>query len=237
MASHGGSRHLKRMAASVALRIGRKKHRYLNKPDAGRHPSAVSMSLLVLLRDYLKLVRNRREAKKVLSAGDVLVDGTARKSEGFPIGLMDVVSIPKLKAAYRVSIVKGKLEPVVISDAEAKVKLCKVVGKKIVRGGKVQLAFHDGRTHVIEREEDQFSLGDTVKFAIPEQKLAGFLKLEKGSRCYIHSGRHAGTVGVLQELLERPGSASTEVKLKAGITEIITRKSYLFVVDDVSFKL
>jgi small subunit ribosomal protein S4e len=225
------------MAASVALKIGRKAHRYLNKPDAGRHAAAGSMSILLLLRDYLKIVRQRREAKKVLSAGGVMVDGIARKHEGFPIGLMDIVSIPKMKAYYRISIIKGKLEPVVISEAEAKVKLCKVVGKKIIKGGKVQLAFHDGRTHVIEREEDQFSLGDTVKFEMPAQKMAGFLKLEKGARCYVHAGRHAGQIAVLQELLERPGSASTEVKLKAGGSEeIITRKSYLFVIDD-SFKL
>ena len=236
MASHGGSRHLKRMAASSSLRIGRKSHRYLNKPDPGRHAAGASMSMLILLRDYLKLAGNRREAKKVLAAGSVLVDGVARKSEGFPLGLMDVVVIPKLKAFYRISIVKGKLEPVEITEAESKVKLCKVVGKKIIKGGKVQLAFHDGRTHVIEREEDQFSLGDTVKFAMPEQKLAGFLKLEKGARCYIHSGRHAGMIGVLQDILERPGSASTEVKLKAGSEEIIPRKAYLLVIDE-PFKL
>ena len=236
MASHGGSRHLKRMAASSALRVSRKSHRYLNKPDSGRHPASASMSMLVLLRDYLKLTGNRREAKKVLSAGDVLVDGLAHRSEGFPLGLMDVVAIPKLKAFYRISIVKGKLDPVAITEAEAKTKLCRIVGKKIIKGGKVQLAFHDGRTHVIEREEDQFSLGDTVKFAIPAQKMDGFLKLEKGARCYIYSGRHAGMIAVLSDILERPGSASTEVKLKADGAEIITRKSYLLVVDE-SFKL
>ncbi len=236
MASHGRKRHVKRLAAPKYLRLARKMHKYLKKTGAGGHGLAQAAPLLVLVRDLLGLASSKREAKAILSAGDVLVDGVPRKEEGFPVGLMDVVSIPKLKKNYRMLVSGDKLLLQQVSEKDALPKLCKVVGKKLVAGNRIQLAFHDGRTHLIEREEDRFSLGDTVKLALPQQKLEGFLKCEKGARCYVYKGRHAGAIGVLKEVLERPGSAETEVRLDTAGGEIITHRDYVFVVDD-SFEI
>ncbi|MBI3587633.1 30S ribosomal protein S4e [Candidatus Micrarchaeota archaeon] len=237
MAGHGRKRHFKRLAAPKLVSIGRKKARYLRAPFAGRHKKGEAFSLLVLLRDVLKLARDRGEAKRVLSGGMVLVDGAARRDEAFPVGLMDTVSIPEQGLHFRIVVANGKLSPAVISEKEAGVKLCKVVGKSLVRGGKIQLSFHDGRSHIIEREEDRFSLGDTVKLSIPGQKISGFIKLEKGARCYIHLGKHAGKLAKLDGLLERAGSTATDASLTADAGEkLITRKNYVFAVED-DFKL
>ncbi len=232
MALHGRKRHVKRLAAGKHLAISRKAHRYLKKTFAGGHRMSEAMPLLILVRDVLGLAQSKREAKAVLSAGDVLVDGVPRKREGFPVGLMDIVTIPKLKANYRVLITGEKLLPIALDAGASGVKLCKIVGKELVSGGRIQLAFHDGRTALIEREEDRFSLGDTIKLEVPEQKIGGFLKLEKGARCYVHKGRHAGAIGELDTVLQRPGSASTEVRLKVSGADVVTRKDYVFVVDN-----
>lgn len=227
---------MKRLAASRLLAIERKSCAFLTKPLPGMHELGEAIPLLVLVRDVLHLAGSKREAKAILAGSEVLVDGVPRTGEGFPVGLMDVVSIPKLNVHYRIVAKHGKLLPEAINAQEAGIKLCKVVGKRLVRGGRIQLAFHDGRTQLIEKEEDRFSLGDTVKLRVPKQAIEGFLKLEKGARCYIHSGKHAGELATLEQVLERAGSAPSEVRLRVGDNEIITRKDYVLVVDD-GFKL
>lgn len=212
--------------------VKRKGSRYLKHTMAGRHPKAFCAPLLVIVRDALGIASDRREAKAVLSAGHVLIDGAKITDEGFPVGLMDVVGIPASKKFYRMVISNGRLHPKEIPEGEAKTKLCRITGKSIVKGGKNQLQFHDGRSYLIEREEDTFKLGDTIKLAVPGQKLEGVMKMQKGARCYVFRGKHSGELAELQELLERQGSTATEARMRGGAGEFITRKGYVFVVDD-----
>ena len=58
--------------------------------------------LLIVVRDILKVADNAREAKIIINNGDILVDGRARKDYKFPVGFMDVISLPKSKKVYRV---------------------------------------------------------------------------------------------------------------------------------------
>lgn len=236
MASHGHSRHLKRLAAPKSLPIPGKAAKYLRKPSSGRHSGEYALSLLVLLRDVLGVVRDKREAKLLLGKGEVQVDGVAAREESYPVGLMDVVSVPKISAFYRVVLSGGRLKLSAIGREEAGAKLCKLVGKRLVSGGRMQLCFHDGRTKRIEREEDRFKVGDTLKLAVPGQEISGFFKLEKNARCYVFKGRHSGEIGVLQEIRERPGSRASDAFLKSPAGEVITRKDYLFVVPE-EFKI
>jgi len=231
MAKHGKQRHLKRLAAPKIIPIHRKEAMYLKKTSAGRHNKEESMALLVLLRDLLKVASDRREAKAIISSS-LLVDGKKPTNEGFPIGLMDVISIPKSSKHYRMVVSGGKLVPKEVAQSESKAKLCRITGKKLVKGNKIQLQFHDGRSYLIEKEEDRFKLGDTIKLSIPKQKLESFLKMQKGARCYIFKGKHAGELAELVELQERTGSTATDAKLKSASGEFNTRKDYVFVVDD-----
>ena len=59
----------------------------------------------------LGIVDTRAEAKRVLSEGKILVDGVIRKDLRFPVGLLDVITIPLENVAYRVLLdSKGRLE-------------------------------------------------------------------------------------------------------------------------------
>ncbi len=233
MASHGKKRHLKRLAAPKSLPIPSKGSIYLLKPAAGRHSKQYAMSALMLVRDVLKVTRDRREAKRIFLNGEILIDGVAVRDEKFPVGLMDLISIPKLSAFYRVVLKHNELAIVPVKKEEVAAKLCKITDKRIVKGGRIQLCLHDGRTQLIEKEEDRFRVGDTVKLSVPKQQVAGFLKLEKNARCYVFHGKHSGEVGTLEEIKERPGSKASDAFLKGeGSHQIITRKNYLFVVPE-----
>jgi len=232
MAGHGKKRHLKRIAAPKVLPIPKKTMVWLKKGKPGAHALAQSIPLVVLLRDVLKIVESTSEAKKVIAANDVLVDETHVSDEGCAVGLMDVISIPKMNKYYRVVFKKGQLSLSEITAEEAKEKLCKVIGKTITRGNKVQLNLHDGRNYLIEKEEDQFKTGDTVRLAIPTQKLVGFMKLEKGAKCYVYKGKHCGKTGFLKEIIVFPyGTPSDAVLEDEAGNKLITLKDYLFVVD------
>lgn len=235
MANHGRSRHIKRLTLPKILPVSRKGLRYVKKPSAGRHPHISSMSMLMLLHEVLQVCKDEREARLVLSAGKVLLDGRVAKDPGIPVGLMDVVSIPAFNVCYQMVVASGHLVPTVV-PTDTTSKLCKITGKKLIAGGRIQLTLNDGRSYVIEREEDRFSVGDTLKIKFPKQGLAGFIKLEKGSRCYVYAGKHSGKLGTLEEVLERAGSAPADVRLDVGGSKMITRKDYVLAVDD-SFSL
>ena len=91
------------------------------------------------------LADKAKEIKQILHEGKVLVDGKVRKDHRFPVGLFDVISIPDIKANYRVMVGqdnKFKLVPV----TDVGLKLLKIINKTLVKQGKIQLNFHDGTT-------------------------------------------------------------------------------------------
>ncbi len=231
MAGHGKSRHLKRLVAPRAASVSRKEFTWVKKPLAGGHEKTEAVALGVLLRDVLGVAEDMASAKKLAKEGMVLVDGEPARELARPVGFMDAVSIPRAGKHYRLLLTKGVLRPFEITEEEARAKLCKITDKKMVRKGRIQLCLHDGRSYLIEREEDVFRAGDTLKLRVPEQKANGFLKLEKGALCYVTHGKHSGEVGVLEKLFERAGSRAAEARLDAGGKKIITLKDYVFVVD------
>ncbi|MFH1257973.1 MAG: 30S ribosomal protein S4e [Candidatus Micrarchaeota archaeon] len=230
MANKGNNRHLKRLAKSPMLAITPKTALWLIKPQAGPHSGSESMPLLIMLREVIRISDNLKETKRILSAGDVLVDGYPRREPKFGVGFMDIITIPKMKKSFQVFTIKGKLRLVEIPEADSKLKSCRIMGKTFVSGNKVQLNLHDGKNLLIEKEEDRFRVGDTVRITIPDYKVESFQKLEKGSNCYIFRGKHSGKLGTLEEIVEQPGGQPSDAKLKVAGEELITRKDYLFAV-------
>ena len=230
MAKKGGSSHLKRIAASRYVPIARKSFVWLAKPMPGTHAAGESVALITLLKEILHVAENSREAKKVIRSGEVFVDGRPVKRERFPVGLMDVVSIPKMKKYYRIMVDQhDRMKLCEISESEASFKLCKVLRKGNVKGGRMQIGLHDGR-NVIFNED--VSVGDTVKLAIPEQKVLGVLKLKEDAKCLVTKGKHAGVLAVVAKLHPRRSRREAEATLRSDGSEFTTVKKYLFVVGD-----
>ena len=227
----GGRRHLKRIAAPKALKIKRKRRFgvWITKPSPGPHPQERSIPLRVLVRDYLGLARNAREADFIIKRGKVLVDGRVRKDPKFPVGLFDVVEIPEVEKVYRIILdEKGRLIPKEINDSEKNYKLVRIEKKKMVKGGIFQLSTHDGRSFLLK--ETDLRPGDVMKIEVPSQKIVDTYKLEPGNLVYILSGRHAGTIGTIKGLekgdLVRPSLVKVEVENET----IETAKKNVFVV-------
>lgn len=214
MARKGQSRHLKRFAAPTSLKLPRKSIVWTVKPAPGPHPSDGSIPLRLLLRDYLTIARTAREADRILAEGQVLVDGRVRRDPKFPIGLMDVVQLPKVNRSYRVLLdTRRRLIMREIPQTEVSFKLCKVVRKDITRGKRVQLTFHDGKTLIGDFAE--FKPRDVAKLTLPSLKVAERLPFEKDFLALVTGGANVGRVGKIVDIKLIEGTQPNIVTLQA----------------------
>jgi small subunit ribosomal protein S4e len=217
--------HQKRLSAPKTYRVPKKVAKWIVKTSPGPH-NKEAIPLLVVVRDFLKLADTGREARRVISAGEILVDGIVRKDYKFPVGLFDVVSIPKLEKSYRILFdEKGRYVPKEIHDDN--LKLYKITGKTLVRGGKVQLNLFDG-TNILATNE--FKTKDSILLEIPEKKIADHLRFEIGALVMITGGTHAGEIGRLKEYKVVRSSAPNLVTVEGEERDVTTIEDYIFVV-------
>lgn len=212
MGRKGGKRHLKRKPAPKFWPIHRKEAVFTVKPKPGPHLVSRCVPLTLIVRDILGIAKTRREAKKIISQRKIWVDGEVQKEDLFPTGLMDVISIPDMKKAYRVlPSQKGLTLYPVGEKKEAGFKLCRIENKTTVKGGHVQLNLHDGRNMLIRvkdanhPEEDVFQTLDTLKINLPNQEIAGHFKLSEGAPAIIIDGKNIGKSGKIVAIEKRPG--------------------------------
>ncbi len=220
------SKHLKRLNAPRTLRIHRKERTWTIRPSPGTHPLKRSISLGLVIRDYLGLADTLHEAKTIISSGEVLVDGVKRKSYKFSCGLMDVISIPKIKKDYRVLFDRrGKLTLVPVESKDAGWKLCRVENKTIVKGKKIQLNLHDGRNKLVQK--DEYKTGDVLKLSFKDKKINESYKFDKGTVSVIIGGSHIGEVANIVDVETVSSSKPNLTKMK-GETEFSTLQDYVF---------
>ena len=228
MGKRGKSKALKRVAVSKAVPIHDKKHKtWILRPSPGTHPARKCVPLGVVLREVLGLTESARENRRLLTARKVQVDGRVRAGGKFPVGLMDVLSIPDGELYYRIVVgMKGRLVPAEITEKESHEKLLKVVGKRTGRGGKIMLRFHDGRN---APGDNNVRVGDTVRFSLKDKKIAELLKFGVDSSCIITDGKHAGEKAVVLKLFPSKGERPPEALVKTEESEVRTLAKYLFV--------
>ncbi len=220
------SKHLKRLAAPRVLRIHRKERALTIRAAPGPHPLAQAIPLGLLIRDYLRLCDTYKEARKIVSNGDILVDGVKRKNFKFPCGLMDVITIPKMRKYVRILYDRnGKLTLIPISESDAEWKLCRIQNKTIVKGKKVQLNLHDGRNKLIEK--DDYKTGDVLKISFKETKIDEVYKFDKGTISMIIGGSHIGEMASIEEIQTVASSKPNLVLLK-GEKDFSTIADYVF---------
>ncbi|MBS7635610.1 30S ribosomal protein S4e [Candidatus Bathyarchaeota archaeon] len=211
MGSMGGRRHLKREASPDFWPIHRKKFTWIIKPNPGPHPISQCIPLGVIVRDHLSFAKTMREAKKIISQGKILVDGRDKRDEHFPVGLMDVITIPEINANYRVLPWREGLILYQISEEEAKYKICRIENKTTLNSGHMQLNLHDGRNILIRSGDPRNPAGnvfqtlDSLKIEVPDQRIIEHLSLDLGKIAVIIGGKNAGKYGVIKAIEKQEG--------------------------------
>ncbi|MEM1946762.1 MAG: S4 domain-containing protein [Candidatus Caldarchaeum sp.] len=190
--------HLKSLAAPK--HFPKKPTVFAVSPRPGPHPKSKSLPLLIAVRDILGYAEDRTTASKLIKLGKFHVDGRPVKDLRYPLGLMDVLSIPDTSEHYRVLIKLGKgVSLFKIAGEESGFKVCQVLRKNHVKRGWLALGLHDGRTILFRGEEVDkgraFKILDSVKISVPDQKIQETASAEPGVYAYIHSGSRAGLHG------------------------------------------
>jgi small subunit ribosomal protein S4e len=185
---------LKRLAFPLAKE--KKKAKYIVAPR-GPHPLKHSIALACVLRDWLGFTENLKETKKVIKQGKILVDGRAIKDHKFGVGLFDTILIPDMNKYYRVIPTKKGLEIIEIAKDEAQKKICKIIDKTAVKGGKIQLNLHDGRNILAD---NSFSTQDSVLIELPSQKIIKRLEFKEGMLALVIAGKNVGKIGKIKKI-------------------------------------
>jgi small subunit ribosomal protein S4e len=217
--------HIKRINAPKRWDILRKEHKFISKPNPGRNLD-LAISLNTALKEMLSKTNTTKESKYLIKHKGVLVNGVRRYDEKFPVGFLDVLTLPELSEHYRLVVDdQGKLTFLKITEAESKIKISKVAGKALQKEGKIQLNCTDGRNFIVDQKDaEKISTNDTVVYTLPEQKMKETIKLEKGCLVFLYKGKHIGRV---VKSLDFRGSTMI---FKADDETLETKKSYAFAV-------
>ena len=186
---------LKRLNAPKWWPIERKVKKFIFAPR-GAYKKELSLPLLVFVRDILKITENRKEAFNAIKKGEVLVDGRKRKDPNYGLGLFNVIEIPSLNKTWR-AVPKNGLSFIEVPEKESKLKICKIVNKKSLKGNKVQINLNDGR-NILTNEN--YSTYDSLLIQVPEQKIIDHIKFAENSVCMIFKGKNAGMIGKIKTI-------------------------------------
>ena len=220
---------LKRLKAPKFWKIPRVKEKFVLSVRPSAHPADRSYPLGVVLRDMLKLGRTLKEVKFMLNSRLVEVNGRVRTDKNFSIGMFDIIHIKK-ENKYYVVLPSPKGLGFVETNENVK-KLSKVKRKVAIRGGKIQLTFHDGETKLAD---NNIKTNDTVVLNLKTREIENVLPFKEGAFVMITNGENAGKVGKVEKIEVVRSSMPNRVMVSVDGKMIESVVDNVFVVGDDS---
>jgi small subunit ribosomal protein S4e len=176
----------------------------------------------------LRYTATGKEAKMVVKLGKVKVDGKTRLNERFPVGLMDVVTLPDAGESYRVLPGRGRrLVLHQVKGDEIGIKLCRIIGKRTLRSNEIQLRLHDGRTLKVPADTP-YNVNDVIEIKLPSQEIVEHVAFKDQLPIIITGGRSQGETGMIIGLGDEPGWKKTATVRTPKGEDIRTLTKYVF---------
>jgi small subunit ribosomal protein S4e len=188
-------KHLKRQNIPKNWPVARKGTTFVVRPNFEKDKG---LPVLIILRDMLKIAKNRKEVKKALYSQNILVNGKVAREEKNGAVLFDTITIVPSKKNYKVIIdEKGKFALEEIKESEINKKIAKIINKRTLKGKKVQLNFSDGRNLLYSQK---CSVGDSALINLKEKKIEKIMPIKEKTNVLIYSGKHAGKKGIIEKI-------------------------------------
>jgi len=211
--------HLKRQQVPKRWPIPRKGSVYVVRPNFSLNNG---IPILVVLRDVLKIAQNKKEVKRAIHLREILIDGRAVTDEKRAVTLFDVITIIPSKKHYIVELSKNrKFDVREIKESEANTKVSKIIGKKIMKGKKVQINLNDGNNIL---SDAKYSINDSVVINLKNKKIEKHLPLKEHANVMIFDGKHAGQRGIIKKIDSEHKTVELDIegkKVSALIKQII----------------
>ncbi|HUB92594.1 MAG TPA: S4 domain-containing protein [Candidatus Saccharimonadales bacterium] len=216
MASKGNTRHIKRLASSRYMKIGRKTAMYVAKPLAGRHSSRSNIALTTVLKEKL-MDATSRDVRYLLNNREVEVNGKAVKEEKYPVGFGDMIHLRPSGESYKVVSGKGGSFALEKADHAKHKQTFKVIGKYVAKGGRILVRLHDGRSFAAD---NKVKVNDSV--VIGKKGIEKVIPLGSGKACYVISGTHASESGKIKEIAKGSMMRDPTVRIEGSSGEFET---------------
>lgn len=217
---------MKRLLAPKHWKIPKKKLEWAISPRPGPHKKLECIPLMAIVRDFLHLAETGKEAKGIVKRGEILVDGRLRRDHAYPAGLFDVIFVPKLNESYRIVPTSYGLDLLKINKEESNLKICKILNKTTLKGGRIQLNLNDGKNILVS--EDKYKTGDSLLIELPSLKIVQHIPLENGCIGIITKGKNSGKVCTVEKIYKGEFK-KPKVLCKIGEEKVETPLEYLVV--------
>jgi len=191
------------------------------------------MPLHLILTRKLGYALTNKEVVKILNEkeNEVKIDGKVRRNAKFPVGLMDVITIPKTGDKFRVFYdEKRRFTLLKLKDKETNQKLLKVVRVEIGANKIPYMVTHDART--IRFQDSTIKVGDSVQYNFETNTVEKHFKLAVGHKALVTMGNNLGRIGVIQSIIKKLGNIAV-ITLKDEAGHVYnTRIGNVFIIGD-----
>lgn len=181
--------HQTRQEASTKLPIRRKGTKYVART---RGDLKNSVPVVIAIRDILKLARTAKEVHQMIKQKLLKVNGRIVKDLRESIGLFNILEAGKSYTLTLLPTKKFTFEERSLKEG----RLCKVVGRRLVSKGKIQINLHDG-SNIITK--DNIKIGDSI-YLDSSGKILKHVSLEKGKGVLVYKGRYIGLSGKINSM-------------------------------------
>jgi small subunit ribosomal protein S4e len=187
--------HKKRQNAPKSWPIKKKGSTFLVKANFN---STKGIPILILLRDLLKITKNRKEVKKAISKELILLNNKKITDEKNVACLFDVLTIVPSKEHYQITLSeKGKFVAKKIDEKDSHFKIAKIKNKRVLKGKKIQLNLEDGKNFISELK---CLVNDSVLIDFKNKKIAKCFPLKENREAFVFAGKHSGTQGKIKKI-------------------------------------
>lgn len=186
-------RYMKRRTVPKEWPIARKGSTFVTESRSKK-----GIPVLIVLRDLLKFAKTKKEIKKEINKKSILLNGKPIKDARLGMALFDILFITSSNKYYILDISeKRKFYVREIDEKNAERKIAKIIGKRMLKGKKIQLNLSDGINLFYEKE---CKTGDSVLVNFKDKKVEKYLPLEKGRKVIVFAGKHSGEKGKIVEI-------------------------------------
>lgn len=201
--------YLKRQKVPKSWPIPRKGTTYVVSPGSGMQNG---LPLLIILRDILKIAKNRNEVKKAIKLKTILLNCKEATEEKSLVSLFDTISIVPSKKYYKLVLSeKGKFGLEEIKENDSTKKVSKIINKKMIKGKKIQVNLMDGRNILSDMKG---KVNDSIIFSFKENKIEKILPLEEKSNALVFAGKHSGEIGIVNKIIKEKRMAEMDINGK-----------------------
>src|SRR6266705_2500878 len=111
-------------------------------------------------------------------------------------------------------------------------KICKIVGKQNVPGGKLQYSLHDGRNLLATAKDmrpgnEELAVGGAVQLSFPAQKIVKYVPFQVGALGLVIDGRNQGYYGKITSITPGTYARRKIVRIETGAEGFETPADYV----------